>query len=281
MSSHRCAADIVASGVELLKRDYDLPAEVQNDCDLSSKTFAVKYLYLMQLMQGRGLTFTTDTNGFLGMIDPRYGGANPSNTGFGGTPGKDVCGGNKRGILDGDIDPGTLRPKTRKFTWNEIEVYSQQFEHSGIWYNEYAAGAPKDSARAASWTDPAAGPHKRWREVVARAHDELREDGAPRYPIDESVYFNDHGPELPIHHWYDQDGNRVGEQLWPMKQWNHGHSGWDFNLDGMQHIGLMPDLIQDMRNVGVQWEQIGPLFRGAQDFIDMWRRAVAIGTAHP
>jgi hypothetical protein len=277
-ATHQCTQDSLSDSVfpPLLLRNYDLPAEVQNDCDLSSKTFAVKYLFLMKTMGGRGLTLSTDMNGFLGMIDPRYGGPWPTNTGFGGTPGKDVCGGNPRGILDGP----QLAP--RKFSWNTIEVYSQRYEHSGVWYGDYTTRATdSDVAAKAGWVDPAAGPHKRWRQVVARAHDQMREDGAPRFPIDDDVYFNDHGPELPIHHWFDQDGNRIGQQLWPIQRWNRGHSGWDFNLDGLQHIGLLPDLIQDMRNVGVQWEQLGPLFRGAQDFVDLWRRSVAIGAAHP
>ena len=110
---------------------------------------------------------------------------------------------------------------------------------------------------------------------------EEREDRAPRYQVDETVYFNDHGPQLPILHWFVQDGNRVGQQPWPMKRWNNFYAGRDFNLDSLQHIGLLPDLIQDMRNMGVQWEQVGPLFRGAQDFIDMWRRSVIIGISHP
>jgi hypothetical protein len=253
-------------------RDYDLPAEVQNDCDLSSKTFAVKYLSLLRTMHGRGLTLSTDINGFIGMPDPRYGGQ-VSVDGWpnGGTPGKDVCGGAKRDDL--------LNSEDRTFTWNSIEVQAQKVEHSGVWYDDYDATAT-DSAVAlnAGWSD---GSKYRWKQVLARKKDDLREDGAPRYPVDEYVYFNDHGKEIPIKHWYDQDGNRVGEQLWPMKRWKRGHSGWDFNLDSFQHIGLLPDLIQDMRNVGVQWEQLGPMFRGAQDFIDLWRRSVAIGSAHP
>jgi len=66
-----------------------------------------------------------------------------------------------------------------------------------------------------------------------------------------------------------------------MKRWRNWQSGWDFNLDGLQHIGLLPDLIQDMRNVGVQWEQLGPLFRGAREYVDMWKRSVSLGLAHP
>jgi hypothetical protein len=51
-------------------------------------------------------------------------------------------------------------------------------------------------------------------------------------------------------------------------------------VDGLAHIGLYPDLFQDMRNVGVQWEQLGPLFHSAADYIATWKKAVAIGSAH-
>jgi hypothetical protein len=70
--------------------------------------------------------------------------------------------------------------------------------------------------------------------------------------------------------------------MYPMKRWKKiaGRAGWDFNVDGLAHIGLYPDLFQDMRNVGVQWEQLGPLFHSAADYIATWKKAVAIGSAH-
>lgn len=207
---------------------------------------------------------------------------------YGGTPGKEVCGGNKRAMLDEEI--GIIGgDKKRIITWQAMEMESQKFEHSAVWYHDYIARGAKDSevAKQARWKDPAkpfpcSGTNcLRWREVTARTHNEMREDRAPRYQVDETVYFNDPGSQLPILHWFVQDGNRVGQQPWPMKRWNNFYAGRDFNLDSLQQIGLLPDLIQDMRNMGVQWEQVGPLFRGAQDFIDMWRRSVIIGISHP
>jgi hypothetical protein len=35
-----------------------------------------------------------------------------------------------------------------------------------------------------------------------------------------------------------------------------------------------------MRNVGVHWEQLGPLFHSAADYVATWKKAVAIGSAH-
>jgi hypothetical protein len=249
-------------GSPLLIRDFELPTEVANDCDTSSKTFAVKYLWLMKRMNGHGLALSTDLNGLIGSVNPRFGGA---------TPGKDVCGGDKRGI------PG----ETVLFGgWKALLPEAQRREHSGVWYTDYEASSV-NSDRAAKWTDTYPS-HKRWRQVVARGKGQLREDSAPRFTtMEEVVYYNAHGPVLPIHRWSDQTGNAPGAQMFPMVRWRNFESGWDFNLDGLQHIGLLPDLIQDMRNDGVQWEQLTPLFHGAQDYIDLWKRSVSIGKAHP
>ncbi|MCI0571888.1 MAG: hypothetical protein L0Y66_14135 [Myxococcaceae bacterium] len=34
-------------------------------------------------------------------------------------------------------------------------------------------------------------------------------------------------------------------------------------IDGLAHMGMLPDVWQDMRNVGVTWEQLTPLFNSA------------------
>ena len=45
---------------------------------------------------------------------------------------------------------------------------------------------------------------------------------------------------------------------------------FDINIDGMVHYGMLPDLLQDVRNVGLDKEDLAPLFRGANDYIEMW-----------
>ncbi len=52
-----------------------------------------------------------------------------------------------------------------------------------------------------------------------------------------------------------------------------GNRTVDFNTEGMAHIGLMPELIQDVRSDGVTDEQLEPLFRSAEGYIRMWERA--------
>ena len=247
---------------EVAARDFHLPPGVSNDCDGSSKTFAVKYLWLMNATRGRGLTPGTDMNGLISTLRPRYGTALPWNS---------ACGAHER-----DVTEQAKVPNRRN--WRRIMIDAQRDEFSGVWYADYAARTPTPAVVVSHWKD------KRFKQVVARRKDERREDRAPRAEVDDVVYFNDFGPDTPkgLSNRY-QEGNRRGAQLWPMVRWQMipGRAGWDYNLDGLQHIGLYPDLFQDMRNVGVQWEQLGPLFHSAADYIAIWRRATALGVAHP
>jgi hypothetical protein len=48
----------------------------------------------------------------------------------------------------------------------------------------------------------------------------------------------------------------------------------------MAHYGLMPDFLQDLRNIGLTPPLLTPLFRSAEDYIKMWEMSVkASGTA--
>jgi hypothetical protein len=49
----------------------------------------------------------------------------------------------------------------------------------------------------------------------------------------------------------------------------------DFNPEGMIHLGLLPELIEDVRRDGVTDGELEPLFRSAEGYIRMWERAEA------
>jgi len=49
-----------------------------------------------------------------------------------------------------------------------------------------------------------------------------------------------------------------------------GQKTYDFNVDGLAHIGLLPDMVADLKNVGVTDSQLQPLFGSAQAYINMW-----------
>ena len=58
-----------------------------------------------------------------------------------------------------------------------------------------------------------------------------------------------------------------------------GNRSVDFATEGMIHIGLLPELIEDSRAVGFTDRDLEPLFRSAEGYIRMWERAEARGAA--
>ncbi|WP_045320951.1 discoidin domain-containing protein [Streptomyces sp. NRRL F-4428] len=48
-----------------------------------------------------------------------------------------------------------------------------------------------------------------------------------------------------------------------------GQRTWDLNTDGAAHYGLVPDWIEDLRNVGGQ-DVVDDLFRGAESYLTTW-----------
>ncbi|MEM9491415.1 MAG: hypothetical protein AAGC55_19880, partial [Myxococcota bacterium] len=58
-----------------------------------------------------------------------------------------------------------------------------------------------------------------------------------------------------------------------------GNRAVDFNTEGMIHLGLIPELIEDARRDGITDEELAPLFRSAEGYIQMWERAEARGEA--
>jgi len=52
-----------------------------------------------------------------------------------------------------------------------------------------------------------------------------------------------------------------------------GNRTIDFNTEGMVHIGLVAELIEDVRRDGVTDEELEPLFRSAEGYIRMWEKS--------
>lgn len=52
-----------------------------------------------------------------------------------------------------------------------------------------------------------------------------------------------------------------------------GHKTFDFNTDGLAHIGMLPDLIADLENLfGGRSEMLDPLLSSAEGYIKMWEK---------
>lgn len=52
-----------------------------------------------------------------------------------------------------------------------------------------------------------------------------------------------------------------------------GNRNLDFNTEGLVHIGLLPELIEDVRRDGVSDQDLEPLFRSAEAYLRMWEKA--------
>jgi microsomal dipeptidase-like Zn-dependent dipeptidase len=58
-----------------------------------------------------------------------------------------------------------------------------------------------------------------------------------------------------------------------------GNRPLDFNTEGLVHIGLLPDLIEDVRRDGVSDADLEPLFKSAEAYLRMWEKAERRGAA--
>jgi len=53
-------------------------------------------------------------------------------------------------------------------------------------------------------------------------------------------------------------------------------SPFNFNVDGFANYGLLPDLLQDLKNLGMTTQAFSSLFSSAEDYIQSWEKAVAL-----
>ena len=54
-----------------------------------------------------------------------------------------------------------------------------------------------------------------------------------------------------------------------------GNRTYDFGTEGMAHIGLIPEYIEDVRLDGATEEDLEPLFRSAEGYIQVWEKSIA------
>ena len=60
-----------------------------------------------------------------------------------------------------------------------------------------------------------------------------------------------------------------------------GYKTFDYNVDGMAHIGLLPDFVADLKTVGMAQSDLDMLFRSAEQYIRVWERGLAIAGGQP
>lgn len=63
----------------------------------------------------------------------------------------------------------------------------------------------------------------------------------------------------------------------PLDPYVMGERTYDFNVDGLAHYGLVPDMLQDTANIlGDESVVMAPLFKSAEGYVRMWERARAL-----
>ncbi len=54
-----------------------------------------------------------------------------------------------------------------------------------------------------------------------------------------------------------------------------GERRFDINTDGFAHVGLLPDFIEDLSQIGVEENELNLLFRSAEAYLRTWEKAEA------
>jgi hypothetical protein len=55
-----------------------------------------------------------------------------------------------------------------------------------------------------------------------------------------------------------------------------GLKTFDFNVDGLAHVGLLPDLVKDMEQIGLSQPYLDALFGSAEAYIRVWERGLRV-----
>jgi len=77
---------------------------------------------------------------------------------------------------------------------------------------------------------------------------------------------------------YVRENEDSSPGTFPLKPYRLGKRVYDFNTDGLAHYGLVPDLLQDLMNLGWSEESRSSLFQSVEDFITTWEKAERLST---
>ncbi len=280
---------------------------VPNDCAGSSKTWAQMYLYSLEKMDGTGVALCTD-RGMTDFIAPRFG----PNAGYSlaeeSYPGlkRDLRRNQRLGQRNGvryDRPMGSFH-----ISWyHQVDILDTIDENENdAWIAFAALEANVPTARTPVSYHPA---------HLARITNYVKGFRAAREAdLEQPFLFNGDSPweqaamyclrtnkapsGLAAYSGYNSDQkNRLNSiyaailpawQTWnakygtnqPLRRYKTGNRDWDFNTDGMAHYGMMPDFLQDLRNIGLSAGNLAPLLRSAEDYIRMWEKTVK-GSAQP
>lgn len=275
----------------------ELKGKVRDDSAGSSRTWAQAYLYAVTKMGGRGVAIGTDTNGFAKFNGPRFGlnasyfldynvagmGIDPErrlvrnaqveaqdNGVRYDTPILDVRHYRFEGVLEGDVYDDVDRDiwqaiglyKAGHNPWTEPNIPDithrvAQFAKGFFATSDYQLVRPGPFTGDEPWQQRAA-----FLVHTGQTPGNSERDPAQVHQLYPKV--------LAIwQKWQSMEGSNP-----PLKRNIAGQRDFDINLDGVAHYGMLPDLLQDLKNSGLTDEDLQPFFRSAEDYIQMWEKCL-------
>jgi microsomal dipeptidase-like Zn-dependent dipeptidase len=282
-----------------------LSEKVPADSAGSSKSWAQAYLYALEKMGGRSVGIGTDMHGMAGSSAPRFGFnasyyldysgglrgkdarrrslrkaqvAAQNNGVYYSTPLKDVRDGRFAGVLEGVIydrvecdiwraiaraHAGNAPRTSHLFLWwrqKRIENFVKGFCATTQTQLLYPArsGTLIDKVleigrRKALWERKAA-------FLVKMGQTPSEADPEPIHVLYKKM--------APLwKKWAEMQGTNR-----PLRRSQAGKRDFDINLEGVAHYGMLPDFIQDLKNVGLSDEDLTTLFRSVEDYIQTWEK---------
>jgi hypothetical protein len=268
----------------------------------SSTSFAQAYLYAVAKTGGLGVAIGTDINGAAGLPGPRFGPFAAY-----GVNGDDRRIPERRGEIERQINGVAYAEPVRDYRWHRFEsslVGGYSDEEEDIWQAvaQYVAGYNPWIHRHPETDFPEPSVRQMF-ERLKIVHEQEFVDNVTQgfwaadlkikvddqqvedWPVEQrAAYFVRRGMvELgQSHHdkivdlmvkikaiwdkWQEMNGDNR-----PLERSKAGaRRDFDINIDGMAHYGMLPDFLQDIRNVGLTPQDLAPLFRSAYDYVQMW-----------
>lgn len=285
----------------------EVAKKIRSRCAGSSADWAEAYLYLVNKTNGKGVAIGSDINGAACLPGPRFG----SMAAFG-ARNDSFREPNRREEIDSQTNGVAYFEPMRDYRWHRFEPsgesgYDEQA--CDIWHAiaQFAAGfnpAIQDHPKSdfpelniqqlleaadlyldQGWIDHITlGLWKAEEEELLSAEeisDWPREQIAAYYArvglmeenprIDEKTQGLMEKIKTCWEKWQEMDGDNR-----PLRRSFAGERrDFDINIDGMAHYGMLPDLLQDVRNNGLTAADLAPLFRGAYDYVQMWEKCEA------
>ncbi len=277
---------------------------VANDCAGSTKTWAQIYLYSVDKMEGRGIGIASD-RGMTDFIAPRFG----PNSGY-------ALADEKLPNLKKDLRQQQRQQQRNGVRYDRpmgsfhISWYHQpdaeaidEFENDAwIALAAIEANVPTDRIPDSYYAGHAARVINFVKGIRAVSETNLEQpflingdspwEQAAAYCLQRGIS----PASLRAYSGYNQDQtNRLNtiftkiQPAWvawkakygnnaPLRRYRTGNRDWDFNTDGMAHYGLMPDFLQDLKNIGMSSSNLTPLMRSAEDYLRMWEKSIKAST---